>query len=241
MARVESRLSNTGTRTKSTWCDPRRGLPADAALGIERPLQLGVSSIVHRADSTTESFIAERALHQSFALPARNVDVGLIDHPADADYSISGNVDGWIKYARESDMSFAPHVIATLGLLVGASFTGTAVLINAVDDGRGDFVMTPGLLLLGVGVGGLIYMASRPANHYTWDQTATLVIRRGSVVIGEVVVNDTHDDITYQPLRGLRETSERQLWKRAAREVSACIAADLAGAAATGNVAEVTP
>lgn len=227
--------SDHGTRVGKTWCDPARGLPSDASLGIEEPLRLGVGSIVHTRDSTSESFLAARGLADAVHVPERRVEVTVIDHPSDADYSVMGVVEGDIRYAREMKMGAAGLtgiISAPMGYLLGGTFLGTSLLVEAVSSSEASSGVTStfktmGLIGLGIGVAGHILLATRPANRYTWDQSATLALRRGTVVIGEFAVRDVHDRIHWSPIPRVRDASTRAVWTGLGREIGACIAADL--------------
>lgn len=224
-----------GTRVGKTWCDPSRGLPADASLGIEEPLRLGVGSIVHAGDSTSESFLAARGLDGAVRVPERRVEVTVIDHPSDADYSVMGVVDGSIRYAREMKMNAAGLtgvIAAPMGYLLGGTFLGTTLLIDAISSSDGSSGVTSvfktmGIIGLGIGVAGHVLLATRPANRYAWDQTATLALRRGTVVIGEFSVRDVQDRVHWSPIARVRDASTRAVWTGLGREIGACIAADL--------------
>lgn len=224
-----------GTTTPKSWCDPSRGLPGDPSLGVVRPLKLGIGSIVHERDSTTESFLAARAFRDLVKLPERALDVTVVDHPADADYSVMGIVRGDVSYARQTEMGalgWTSFGVAGAGYMIGGIGLGTAELIDALSSQPNDaipVIKEISLISLGVAVAGNVYVASRPANRYTWDQTAVLTLRRGTVVIGELEVRDVSDRVRWGTYDEPRSASEAALWRQAAAEVRACIEKDLAG------------
>jgi hypothetical protein len=223
--------ADQGTRVRKTWCDPSRGLPADPSLGVLQPLRFGVGSIIHERDGTTESFAAERAFTQLIKLPERQVEVSVVDHPSDVDYSVMGTMSGDIVYAREAKfgaVGWGGFALGMTGYIVGGSMFGTTLLIEAVDGKDHGTLMNASLLVLAAGLTGQVMVATRPSNRYTWDQSLHLTLRRGTIVIGEIEIQDVHDRIQWAALDQPRAAASAQLWARAAQEVTSCVAADLA-------------
>jgi hypothetical protein len=166
--------------------------------------------------------------------------VELVEHPSEVDYSVSGTVSGTMTYARETDGGLGIALFGATTYLVGGSVAGAGLLASAIEGEMYEELVGWGVLGVGVGVLTTAYAMARRANHYAWDQTATLTLRRGSVVIGELVVRDVYDAFSWSTLDEPREASGGKLWAYAARELATCIVADLEGAPATGALAEVT-
>jgi hypothetical protein len=233
-----------GTRVTKNWCDPRRGLPADPSLGVLQPLRFGVGSIVNVSDGATESFSAQRAFAQLITLPERQLEGSVVAHPSDADYSGLGTLSGDVRYAREAKFGatgWTGFALGMTGYLVGGSMFASALLVDAASDVDTGTLKTASVLLLLAGVTGQVIVGTRPANHYTWDQSLHLTLRRGTIVIGELEVQDVHDRIQWSAIDAPRSASTAKLWERAAQELTSCVSADLANAPATGPTAAVEP
>ncbi len=213
-----------------SWCDKSRGIPLSPDVGISRPIVIGIGSIVYESDGTTESFAAADALRRGRLIPERKTEVVLVDHPTDADYSVSGVIQGAAHYYRAAEMNpVIPAVGYGLGYIGGGTVTLTGVIIGLASDTDTGTLTALGLLGLSLGVGSSFYVWSRPANHYSWNHSATLVLRRHGVPIGQFVVADSGNRTSWSAYPGLRNGSLRRLWRKAAGAISRCIQDDLGG------------
>ncbi len=223
-------VPSSGLVTAGSWCDKSRGIPLRPDAGIDQPIVVGIGSIVYASDGTTESFAAADALQHGTLIPERKTKVVLIDHPTDADYSLSGVIQGSASYRREAEMnSVIPAVGYALGYIGGGTVTLTSVIIGLASDNDTGTLTAFGLLGLSLGVGSSLYVWSRPANHYSWSHRATLVLRRHGVPIGQFVVADSGNRTSWNAYPSLRNGSLRRLWRKAAGAVGRCIQTDLGG------------
>lgn len=222
----------TGLSVKSSWCEPGRGSPPDPALGLARPVRVGIGAIVHAQDGTTESFLAQEAWTGVDLVPGRRSEVLLVDHPVDADYSISGQVTGRVSYERETHLrsktANALLVVSLVAFSFGASATilGTTLTATGETD-AGKPILTGGLIgmsTLPIFIG---YSASRPGNIYEWSHGAQLVLRRNGVRIGEFRVVDDERTTRFSRLERFRRESMRRIWRKASEVIGQCIEADL--------------
>lgn len=230
-----------GLELRSSWCDPGRGAPPAPELGMTRPVRIGVGSIVHAKDGTTESFLAHEAWVSEPFVPERSTEVVLVDHPTDADYAISGSVTGEVSYERKVHTPSKGVQALQLTSLFAFSFGLSAAILgttlSATGEDVGEPILTGGLLGMSTLPATLIYNATRPANQYAWTHEARLVLRRHGVRIGEVVVRDDDRTSRREPIDGYRRHTLARLWRKAREQLGQCIAADLAQVPVDGPVA----
>lgn len=217
-----------GVAVDGSSCTPDRGAPPDPTLGVVRPIRIGVGSIVHARDGTTESFAAHDAWAKHAFVPARDSEVVLVDHPTDADYTISGTVSGDLYYTRKKHRDAATPAIA-MATGYGFGFTGLVMggTFTALDNPAGEEILTAGIVLTAVGLANHVYLMFRPSNQYEWSQQARLTLRRNGVRIGEVVVSDSERLVRRSAVRGFRTRAFERIWREARDEIGRCIAADL--------------
>jgi hypothetical protein len=223
------RASQRAIEPSRDWCSPDRGASPDPTLGLTTPLRIGVGSIVTDQDGTTDSFLAHGAWSKMTWLEGRRTTIELVDHPTDADYTISGDISGDLAYARSTnDATPGKTVAVALGYTLGGALMLTAAITAAVGQPQ-VWAAELGGVGLGVGLGGHIAIWRSDANLYRWNVTGHFTLRRNGVRIGEFYVDDNGHEARYQP-RGssFRPMVLGHLWNKAHDVIAPCIASDIA-------------
>lgn len=204
-------------------------LPASVA-AEPAPLRLGIGGIVHSLDGTTESFAALEALRERGVHAAqRPVRVALVDHPAEADYTVSGVIEGDIAWRHDDPQPTITAGWATAlgGLVAGAGLAGGAAALS--DDGDRSTDTTQRLLVGGAALGGiavavgtglLAYGATHEANRYTWRHSARLTLFKGAEPLGPIELDVRGETRTFEPLPRLRARTLAPLWAALADELA---------------------
>jgi hypothetical protein len=215
--------------TPASWCTPARGAPPDPTLGLTRPIRIGIGSLLQEQDGTTESFLARDRWAALDWVDGRDEQVVLVDHPADADYTISGSLTGAISYDYETR---AAPVIPAVGYGAGFSIGGALLALGIIFDAVGSEpdptpYYTGGLVGLGMAGAAAAYVWSRPANEYHWSEMARFTLRRNGVRIGEFSVVDQGVKRRWSPDADYRRHALERLWRKARDAIAPCITRDL--------------
>jgi hypothetical protein len=216
---------------------PPKPPPAEPYLKPDgRPLILGIGAVESLMDGTSESFSLYRYLENNpVVIEDKRVLVTLVDHPAEADYTLSGTTTGTMTYDYKS-REIAPSLLI-LGYTGGGAFTVFGIMGIAIGGGEGDAMKTIGyiclplgLLALG-GVGLYQYLDAKDFtwNHYSWELQTDVWVWKDGRKVKNIKVGDKKTLALEARLGRFRAAANEPLWKQVAEEVGKLVAQEMAG------------
>ena len=172
-----------------------------------RSVKVGVGYILNTLDGTSESFSLASYLRENpTAVPG---EVVLIDHPLDADYSISGQIDGSVgaDYADVQGTISSWRDFFTLLAFFPLVMETAGILAEPVKDG---------------------VLGRRDVYDYNWAQTGNFVLRRRGRQIDTFQIHSSGKQKESAPASNLRNFVNADMWKQLAAHLDVRIKSDQA-------------